>query len=96
MVQEFFTPPNVRTFSRLSPALAVRRSSPSVFIGNHGFTAFSDYQALQKPTTLIEPISISAGIAAAISVFFPPAAIIAGMGAMANGMLTQAGLNTPK
>ena len=38
-------------------------------------------------------MSIASGIAAALSVFFPPAAVLAGVGSIANGILTQEGLN---
>ena len=54
------------------------------------------FTARLNPTSLILPISIVGGIAAAISSFFPPAAVVAGAAAISNGILTEKGLQTIK
>ena len=54
------------------------------------------YTPQDDPSKLIVPISIVSGIAAAISAVFPPAAVAAGAGSIANGILTQAGLDKPE
>jgi hypothetical protein len=54
------------------------------------------YTAQSDPTKLIVPVSIVSGIAGALSAAFPPAAVVAGAGALANGILTQAALDRAK
>ena len=54
------------------------------------------YVPREDPSKLILPISIGAGLAAALSAAWPPAAVVAGAGSIINGALTQAGLDKPE
>ena len=54
------------------------------------------YTPQDNPQKLIVPVSIVSGIAGAISGVNPPAAVAAGAGSVANGILTQAGLDKPE
>ena len=54
------------------------------------------YTPRESPSNLIMPVSIASGFAAAISAIYPPAAVAAGAGSIANGVLTQAGLEATK
>ena len=54
------------------------------------------YTPQEDPSNLILPVSVVSGLAAALSVAWPPAAIAAGAGSVINGALTQAGLDKPE